>query len=415
MHVTLKYVIRKLCFASVVLNFCVIMIHSNESAIDIFGYTQARLGIGENKITGKRTSSFSVQQLNIFLQKNLNDYFTALINLEFTTNYSSDKNWGTLNLEEAWCKYSYTNMLNVKFGLLVPTFNNFNEIKTKFPLFPYIFRPLVYESSLATVLDVPAYIPSKANLQMYGTFLLDRLKCDYALYGGNSQFINAVSTAKAVAGLDTTMYKLIGTRLGIRFMDIKCGVSGVYDWDPGSTVNKYVLQLNAALPASMNSFKLPLMVELPRYHIGADISYCKYGFTVEGEYIYVWYDMTDNGKQILKKISSPILPNGLFDGLHGVIGESLKKQFYYGNITYDIVPQFSVFGGYSRIIDEVLVVIKDGMHTIYGGLMYKPIDEIAIKLNIVNFRLVNNKDELVVKKKAQVNQYTYLLGLSFLF
>jgi len=415
MSLRIKAFVGKFFFIAVLVNMLITSAFSEEYKLDIFGYVQSRVGIGDNKISNKRTSSFAIQQLNLFFQRNFTDNFSALVNLELTNNFSSDKKWGTLALEEAWCKYSNTNMFNLKFGLLVPTFNNFNELKTKFPLFPYLYRPLVYESSLGPVLDIQAFLPTNANVQCYGTVPMNAFKLDYALFGGNSQFINTVSSAKAVAGMDTTMYKLIGTRVGARFFDVKLGVSGVYDWDPGTTVNKYVTQLNAALPTSMAQYKLPLMVELRRFHVGTDLSYSKYGFTIEGEYIYVWYDVTSEGKDILHKISSPILPGGAFDGLYGVIGESLKKQFYYGTVMYDILSNFSAFAGYSRIQDEVLVVIKDGMHTFYGGLMYKPIDEIAVKFNVVNFRLVDNEDPLVVSKNAQVNLYSYILGVSFVF
>src|SRR5690606_13765889 len=127
-----------------------------------------------------------MQQLNIFLNKNLSNDFSAFVNLEFTNTFSSERNWGGLNLEEAWMKYSHSDAFNIKAGLLIPKFNYLNEIKNKTPLLPYVGRPTAYEATLAAALNLEAYIPARAFLQVNGLVPVGDGKFDYAVYAGNS-------------------------------------------------------------------------------------------------------------------------------------------------------------------------------------------------------------------------------------
>ncbi|MFQ5770818.1 MAG: hypothetical protein ACE5HX_09790, partial [bacterium] len=157
-----------------------------ESPIRIFGYFQNSLQHWTTFEDRQEQNSFSVQQLNLFFQKDLGQNWRAFVNFEFLNNFSSSRQWGAANLEEAWVRYRANEKFNLKLGLLIPIFNNLNEIKNRTPLLPYIVRPLVYETSFSEFIAVEEFTPARAFVQAYGFLPIDDVKLDYALFVGNS-------------------------------------------------------------------------------------------------------------------------------------------------------------------------------------------------------------------------------------
>ena len=160
--------------------------------LEVFGYFQstydhssdnlAIMGIPE---ASSVRNTFILQQANIFFRKEFNARFSAFVDLEFTNTYASTRNWGTFRLEEAWARYRVSEALNIKAGLLVPTFNNLNEIKNRMPLLPYITRPFVYEAAAEGVGSLDDFAPASAFLQIDGALPLGDCRLDYAVYAGN--------------------------------------------------------------------------------------------------------------------------------------------------------------------------------------------------------------------------------------
>ena len=122
---------------------------SQEKPLRIFGYFQNSFQQWTAFEFRPKQNSFSLQQLNLFFQKDLGTNWTAFVNFEFLNNFSSSRQWGSANLEETWVKYRASMRFNLKLGLLVPIFNNLHEIKNRTPLLPYIIRPLAYETSFS--------------------------------------------------------------------------------------------------------------------------------------------------------------------------------------------------------------------------------------------------------------------------
>jgi hypothetical protein len=104
-----------------------------EAPVKIFGYFQNSFLHWTTFEERPRQNSFSLQQLNLLFQKDLNPDWTAFINFEFLNNFTSGRQWGSAKLEEAWVKYRSDMRFNLKLGLLIPAFNNFNEIKNRTP------------------------------------------------------------------------------------------------------------------------------------------------------------------------------------------------------------------------------------------------------------------------------------------
>jgi hypothetical protein len=117
---------------------------------------------------------------------------------------------------------------NLKLGLQIPTFNNLNEFKNRTPLLPFIIRPLVYETSFGEFLALKDFVPARAFVQAYGFLPAGETKFDYAVYLGNSPNINTEPT-RGQTGVDTTTAFLVGGRLGIRYGELKLGLSATYD------------------------------------------------------------------------------------------------------------------------------------------------------------------------------------------
>ncbi|HPN39668.1 MAG TPA: hypothetical protein PL041_14820, partial [Melioribacteraceae bacterium] len=89
----------------------------------IFGYFQVSFMQQLYKEYADK-KSFSLQQMNLFLQHDLSENWSAFAGLEFINNYNSGKSWGDFSLSEVWVKYYLSKRLNVKLGLQIPTFNH---------------------------------------------------------------------------------------------------------------------------------------------------------------------------------------------------------------------------------------------------------------------------------------------------
>lgn len=284
-----------------------------ESDLRVFGYLQASFyqeyyPNGENP----NTNTFTVQQLNIMLQKDLGKRWSTFVDLLVTNSYSSFRNVGTFDLQQAWVRYRRSHYLAVKGGLLIPWFNYLNEIKNKMPLLPYIIRPIVYETSFQEDVPIEEYVPQRAYVQVYGYAPVGDYKIEYAAYSGNSPNVRT-NPDFGQTGLDTTSSLLFGGRIGVRQTYFQAGFSATHD---------EVNYLDSVLPDTLSP---PLVFNgISRVRLGGDLEIEVRNFKFEGEYISVEYD-DDN----------PDINN--------------DKTFYYGTLGYNVSEKVFVYASYWEI------------------------------------------------------------------
>lgn len=302
---------RKLQTATLLLTLALCASPGKADDLQIFGFFQNAFmhQSASNSSFSSETArnSFSVQQHNLFFQKDLDNSWRAFVNYEFLNSFSSARRWGSANLEEVWVRYRESARLNIKFGLSIPVFNNLNEIKNRTPLLPYIVRPLVYETSFSEFIAVEEFLPARAFVQTYGFLPAGDIKLDYALFVGNGPNIND-DPEEGQTGVDTTDSFLIGGRIGVRHKDWKAGVSATRDhFDVGQVklVEGEIEDLN----------------QLTRRRLGADISYVNRDMSFEAEFIDVSYD----------------------DDLASL---NEDKQFYYATLGYHATERLFVYGSY---------------------------------------------------------------------
>jgi hypothetical protein len=360
---------------------------TSESPLKLFGYFQNSFQHWTSFREQQLHNSFSLQQLNIFLQKDLTKHWTAFINLEFLNNFSSNRQWGAANLEEAWIKYRYSMKFNIKLGLQIPIFNNFNEIKNRTPLIPYIVRPLVYETSFSDFIPVDEFVPARAFIQTYGFFPFGLTKVDYAVYLGNSPNINNLSEG-GQTGIDTTTTFLVGGRVGLRYRELKFGFSSSYEKD-----NKY---MDYAEAIGKGRFEFE---ELPKWRLGGDLSYNYKKLFFEGEFISV-------------------------DLEEGTPDMELALDFYYFTLGYNFTDYFLIYGSYwvmdsyIFISDNINRSSQDGdILTLNLGLSYDLNDRIRLK---GQFARVKNSEEFFLMHENIVeikkdNFSVYALAVSVFF
>ena len=249
--------------------------------IKIFGYFQNSYEHQTTSDAGTRRGSFSLQQLNLFFQKDLSDNWRAFVSFEFVNSFASQNMWGDASLEEAWVRYRLNYRFNLKLGLQIPIFNNFNEIKNRTPLLPYVVRPLMYETSFNEIVDVSIGVPYRTFVQVYGFLPLGNAKFDYAMHLGNSPNINSDIT-QGITGRDTTTSFLIGGRIGLRIGELKLGVSGTYD-----RTNEFTAlgEQKPSLVRTDSSY-----MQLDRGRFGADLSFRHGPLSWESEIILIDYE-----------------------------------------------------------------------------------------------------------------------------
>jgi hypothetical protein len=246
-----------------------------DTSLRVFGYLQNSLQHWTAFEKHSAQNSFGLQQLNLFLQKDLSRNWSAFVNFEALNTFSLSRRWGAFNLEEAWVKYAPNMKFNLKLGLQFPIFNNLNEIKNRTPLLPYIVRPLVYETSFGEFFPLEEFVPARAFVQAYGFFPAGETKFDYAAYLGNSPNINE-DPQRGQTGVDTTTAFLVGGRLGIRYRELKLGISATHEKTNG------FIELAPLLGRQQADLQ-----ELPLTRLGGDLSYNLAKISFESEFIHV--------------------------------------------------------------------------------------------------------------------------------
>jgi len=387
-----------------------------QSDLSMFGYFQTSANMFTDKHLDQTTHSFGLNQLNFFLQKDFGSNFSSFVNFEATNSFDADKVVGNFKIEEGWMKYTYRDYLNVKVGLLIPTFNNLNEIKNRTPLLPYVFRPMAYESTIDQIITIEDYVPQRAFLQIDGFIPVDKLSFDYALYVGNSetQFVRANSSTNPydtkIPGSDTTSHKMLGGRVGLKYGGLKVGVSFTDDNDfrygavagRGAFISANDTTPMIPHPANPN-IKLSLyqvfgnqpvadlgvLGALKRNRVGIDVSLTKYGFTIEGEYIKVSTSPTAAQQAALDQLVAGTTPILAQLGKKPLFTNKVDKTFYYGNVSYDFLDNVTAYAGYSYLEESLNTYTADGLSTITFGGVYKPIDQIALKAQYQTFKLKN--------------------------
>jgi hypothetical protein len=358
-----------------------------ESKLKIFGYFQNSFQHWTTFEERQEHNSFSLQQLNLFFQKDLGQRWTAFINFEFLNNFSSSRQWGSANLEEAWIAYRANMKFKLKLGLQIPTFNNLNEIKNRTPLLPYIIRPLVYETSFSEFIATEEFLPARAFVQAYGFLPTHEVKFDYAAYLGNSSNINN-NQLHGQTGIDTTITFLIGGRLGIRYRELKVGFSGTYE-----KKNDF-MGLADTLGRQPSELK-----GMPKTRFGGDLSYHFANFSFESEFI-------------------------IFDVDEGIPELELDLAFYYATLGYHFTEQLYVYGSY-WIMEAHQAFLSPDNEKIEDGNILTP--NIGVSLNIHErirlkgqFARVKNNEEyhFITQdevRKEEENFSVYAVAVSVFF
>jgi hypothetical protein len=266
-----------------------------------------------------------------------------------------------------------------------------NELKNRTPLLPYLFRPFVYETSVANLLNVEDFLPERAFVQLYGSLPLGGLRFDYALHTGNSEtsFIttqNRQQTRQGFSGEDGALFKAVGGRIGLRNAaeTFKVGVSGTFDHD--NRRDTTFADGAIPLPNVRRTFLAPLG-DVQRLRVGADLSFTLGNFAFEGEYIGVFHD-----------VQYPANFRGTLD-----------KTFFYGNLLYNLTEDVYIYGNYNYLKSDVInpdAPTAQGLEAFGGGLGYRVADGIVAK---TQYQRVGSRGNTAV----QIH-FMYL-GLSVIF
>lgn len=326
----------------------------SESPIRVFGYFQTSFQHESNHGQTIKRSSFTLQQLNLFFQKDLAADWTAFVNFEILNSLSMSKQWGAINLEEAWIRYRSGSQFNLKLGLQIPEFNNLNQIKNRTPLLPYIIRPLVYETSFNEFLAIGEFIPEQAYVQVYGFIPTGLMKFDYAVYVGNSPNISTREDVATQSGRDTTDSFLFGGRVGFRYKEFKAGVSGTFEKSNDFDDAAELLNID---PKELK--------DIPRLRIGGDFSFIFNRIEFESEFINVRYD-------------------------EDIGGLDVDRDFYYINLGYQVSEPLFLYFGYYKTDERIraadlqtsLIIETPGV-----GVSYKFNDRMQFKAQYARVRV----------------------------
>ncbi len=370
---------------------------SSDDDLYIFGFSQVifnhryieslvkpTLSVPTGYYTESYANSFALHQVNLFFQKPINDRTTFFLNLEASGSYSTKTPSGNFEIPEGWISFQVTDNLEIKTGLLLPKFNNLLEIKNRLPLFPYLVRPLMYETLLSNLFDSEDYKPKNAYFQLYGfNNISDNLILDYAFYIGNAEdsFLSSIPAGALGAEEESTaLYQgenlntalLYGGRIGIEneFRTFKFGTSFTIDEDDRTKIESSFFRLP--------ELTTPVMGEIPRYRLGFDLSFTYKKFAWESEFMGAFHD------------HSKVREINVFRNAN------LNKYFTYGNLTYNITNDFYVFGYATYNSDNTYEFVanntpsKAGVLAFSGGGGWRINDVTVFKFQYLHSRAGEN-------------------------
>ncbi|MBN1447803.1 MAG: hypothetical protein JXA28_07715 [Bacteroidetes bacterium] len=346
-----------------------------DDALQLFGSMQTIFFHQESRIdtdipalgfssSGTETrNTFALQQMDIFLRKEIDADFTAFVDLEFQLNYSSDQRWGSVSIQEAWLNYHLSDAINLKMGLLFPAFNHLNEIKNRLALQPYLFRPLVYERLLSRKFFAEDFIPEHAFFQVHGALPTGNWFVDYAAYAGNAEASYISRSApdgsiitdlnpnfEFLSGVDPSniKLKLFGGRLGVRTRDeqFKVGLSLTHDYNNLRDSTRYPGHVLSG-PA-----RRLLGSDAPRIRVGQDLTGRLGDFWLEFEAIKVLYNLDEADRLSIE------IEQSFFSGVLGydIIPEvTTYATLQYGDYTFGLDSDYFLygFGGAWRVNDAI--------------------------------------------------------------
>ncbi len=384
--------------------------YASDNDLSVFGFFQGNMWkydsdpspVTPSTVT-LRTASFGIGQANVFLSKSTDYGLSGFVNLEFVNNYSSDKGWGSFNLQEAFIRYEQSEKLVLKGGLFVPTFNNLYEVYNRTPLLPYLFRPMLYETQQGQVTRIFDILPSRAFAQVSGFQAFDEWKIDYAAHFGNaSGFIespgNVLQPDYVGYGQNATEFMSFGGRVGLRYKTLKLGASAVVDKH-----NKREFAID------LESTQLAHFGDLNRIRLGADLSLSLAGFTLTAEYFQAKTALSSNQLDSLALWAA--IPNSQ-------VGTNFDATSYFATLLYDIDDEWFVYTMYDHFADNgrPYYVGIDGYTGVSAGGGYRASESLVLKAQFRNDKgtfLSNDNNGLPIKSTTS-DKY-YLAGFSYSF
>lgn len=380
--------------------------------IKIFGFVQSSFTKYDAKMSPDlgdfdppvNINYMGINQLNIMLSSKLSEKIYSYVNLEFVNNYSSSKGFGYFSLQEAFLRYNYRDEMKFIFGMAIPSFNSFYEIYNRFPLFPYIQRPQMYETNFDGMIDLYDILPQKALLQIYGNLrLYENIKLEYAAYFGNppnkliSSKDNDLLPGYVAYGQSASSFVSYGTRIGLSSDFYRVGFSFNGDRDNKKKFTVY---------DSLDNEAIIDLGEHNRYRLGADI-YIEIGpFSLTAEIMSV---KTKTPGLILDTLEkwSEINPN--------YNGKNFDKIGYFATLQYKY-SDYYLFVMYDYLIDETnrFYFGLDGLTGYHVGLGYYVNEALTIKLQVAHNR-GRFDTGLPVEPIRKYRDFYYQTGLSYTF
>ncbi len=400
--------IRKFFLIMVFIEIIVTQLYA-QSSIDIYGYVQSSYLFFHNKFDPYPPEeeqdytyhNMGLNQLNLFFEKDLGDNFSGFINFEFINNFSSDKGYGSLNLQEVYLKWDFHDYLKVKFGMVIPQFNAMFEIYNRTPLLPYLIRPKLYDATSGNLVDIFDILPQKALVQINGSVPVDAASIEYALFAGNppNNFLsspnNDLLPGYVAYGESAVKYFSLGGRIGVKIGGLRAGLSGSIDKDNRE---------NFETDSDGNTANLG---DLPRYRVGVDFNFKFNKFELSAEYLKVKTKVTSDIQDSLNSWSS-------LDPYF--IGNSFDKTFYYATLLYNFSDRLFAYVMYDYLNDSVdpYYFGLDGYYGYHFGGGYYLNDNVILKVQYTrNLARYDTGEEVIPIRKYSENNYAVGVSVSF--
>jgi hypothetical protein len=390
-----------------------------------YGYIQPLIWHFEsNQDFGKNVTynTAGIAQSNFFLTSDFKNDLSVLINFELINNFSSEKEWGALNLQEAYLKWSPSENLNLKFGQVIPAFNNLFEKYNNTPELPYLLSPKLYEVTLGNLVDIFDNLPQKAIIQASGELPLNNyLILDYAaslnhsINKFHSSPQNDLRPYYVSYGQSAESYIGYGGRIGLRSADVKLGVSVYSDV---SNQRKFKWTENGDMVD---------LGDMGRIKFGFDFSVRKNNFTLSGEFLLNKTSISDRRVDVKNvyennRDTSFTTVDNFLNYAHSknrmFIGNGFDRTFYYISLMYNFTQDVFVYAMYDYMQDLVdpYYFGTDGYKGVSLGGGWKVNPNVVLKSQgVYNFIKYENTKDYINYVITDYTEFYLVVGASISF
>jgi len=351
-------------------------LYSQDDKLKIKGFSQSVFQNVNVDFLDERVSNYNgflMQQTNIFLEKQIKPQIKTFFNAELINNQDHQNEFGNIALEEAWVSYHINSQHHLKFGKLIPEYGAFNIIRNRFPISPFITRPVIYENLFNAGFNIEEYVPKHAFFEYRLTNKINSgNKIEWFFSVGNSSDNVLIGNDDVTidnglySGQDTTLNLSYNFKINYNYLKPEIGI---IDFGISASRDVNIIEYHSSI------IQQPELGNVVRYRMVGHFKIRGLKTELITEYYRNFYDLSDIQRNALIDMENQQRLLGL------PLSQTSRNEsyFFYTMITRRLTDKIRVHGRYENFTSVFSGRTEKPLNIFTIGGEYR-IDNISIKV-----------------------------------